>query len=311
LAAAAPAFSAENAVPHIAVTAFDDLSPFQAVRRGLEADLARHGLKPGAGVVLTYDSAKGSIEETHAIARKLAGEAPRVIVAISTPSAQAAAKAASSIPIVFAAVSDPLAAGLVASLRAPGGNITGVSDLSPISLEVDLVRRVLPDAKTLGVVYTPAEDNAQRLVEILGAAARRRDLELVEARLMAGRDPRSALDAVARAADAIYVPTDSGAVAAFAKIREAAASAKKPIFAADLGLVQDGALAALGFDYEALGEQAGGLVRRVLKGERPARIPVVELAVVELALNEATARALGIVFSEEVRAEADRIWPAP
>ena len=308
---AARASGAEGTLPHIAVTAFADLSAFQAVRRGLEADLTSHGLKPGAGVVLTFDSAKGSPAEARAIAHRLAQAAPQVIVAISTPSAQAVAEATSTIPVVFAAVSDPVAAGLVAGLRAPGGNLTGVSDLSPVSLQLDLVRRILPDARTLGVVYTPAEANARSLVALLGKAAKRRGFSLIEAKLMEGTDPRASLAALAGAADALYVPTDSGAVTAFSQIRAAAEVAKKPVFAADPSLAEQGALAAIGFDYETLGMHTGGFVRRVLKGESPARIPVEELAIVELVLNEGAAKALGIAFSEEVRAEADRIVPAP
>jgi putative ABC transport system substrate-binding protein len=307
----ARAFGAEATLPHIAVTAFAELSAFQAVRRGLEADFTSHGLKPGAGIVLTFDSAKGSPAEARAIAQRLAQSAPKVIVAISTPSAQAAAEATSTIPIVFAAVSDPVAAGLVASLRAPGGNLTGVSDLSPVSLELDLVRRILPGAKTLGVVYTPAEANARSLIAILRKAAKRRGFSLIEARLVAGTDPQASLTSLAGAADALYVPTDSGAVAAFSQIRAAAVASKKPVFAADLSLAEEGALAAIGFDYETLGMHAGRIVRRVLKGESPSRIPVEELAIVELVLNEAVAKALGIAFSEELRAEADRILPAP
>jgi putative ABC transport system substrate-binding protein len=311
LTLAARAFGAEGTQPLIAVTAFADLSAFEAVRRGLEADLTSHGLKPGTGVVVTYDSAKGSATEARAIAHRLAQAAPQVIVAISTPSAQAVAEVTSKIPVVFAAVSDPVAAGLVASLRAPGGNLTGVSDLSPVSLQLDLVRRILPNAKTLGVVYTPAEANARSLIALLGKAVKRRGFSLLEARLVEGKDPQASLAALAGAADALYVPTDSGAVAAFAQISAAAKAARKPVFAADPSLAPEGALAAIGFDYETLGKHAGRIVRRVLKGESPARIPVEELAIVELVLNERAAKALGITFPEEVRAEADRIVPAP
>lgn len=311
LTLAARASAAERALPHVAVTAFADLSAFEAVRRGLEADLASHNLKPGAGVVLTFESAKGSPAEAQAIAHRLTQAAPQVIVAISTPSAQAVAKATSKIPVVFAAVSDPVAAGLVTNLRAPGANLTGVSDLSPVSLELDLVRRTLPNARTLGVVYTPAEANARSLVALLDKAAKRRGFSLIEAKLVEGGDPRASLAALASAADALYVPTDSGAVTAFSQIRAAAERAKKPVFAADPSLAAEGALAAIGFDYETLGRHAGRIVRRVLKGEKPARIPVEELAIVELVLNETAAKALGIVFPEELRAEADRIIPAP
>lgn len=306
-----PALGAETTVPHVAVTAFADLSSFDAVRRGIETDLAGHGLKPGTGVMLTFDSAKGSPKEANTIAARIVAEAPQVIVAISTPSAQAMARATAKIPVIFAAVSDPLAAGLVASLRTPGGNLTGVSDLSPLSLELDLIRRILPEARTLGVVYTPAEANARRLVQLLKKSANRRGFSLMEAKLVTGADPKASLEALASKADALYVPTDAGAATAFANIRAAADAWRKPIFAADPALADDGALAAVGFDYERLGQHVGAMVRRVLKGESPSDIPVEELAIVELVLNEKAAAALGIAFPDEVRAEADRLVAAP
>jgi putative tryptophan/tyrosine transport system substrate-binding protein len=305
------AFGAESNVPHVAVTAFADLLSFDAVRRGLEADLAGHGLQPGTGVILTFESAKGSPKEANAIATRIVADAPRVIVAISTPSAQALAQATTKIPVIFAAVSDPLAAGLVASLRAPGGNLTGVSDLSPLSLQLDLVRRILPNARTLGVVYTPAEANARRLLQLLKKSAKRRGFSLMEAKLVAGEDPKASLEALASKADALYVPTDAGAATAFANIRAAADAWRKPIFAADPALADDGALAAVGFDYERLGHHVGAMVRRVLKGESPSDIPVEELAIVEVVLNENAAAALGIALPDDVRAEADRLVAAP
>ena len=145
-ALAGPAWAQEK--PVVAVTAIVEHPALDAARDGIKEALAEAGFVDGQNLTFTYESAQGNPATAAQIARKLVGEAPDVIVPISTPSAQAVVGATKEIPVVFTAVTDPVGAKLVADLKHPGGNVTGMSDLSPIGKHLDLIREILPEAKT-------------------------------------------------------------------------------------------------------------------------------------------------------------------
>ena len=157
----------------VAVTAIVEHPALDAARDGIREALAEAGWKEGENLTFSYESAQGNPATAAQIARKLVGDAPDVIVPISTPSAQAVVAATKDIPVVFTAVTDPVAAKLVASLEKPGGNVTGMSDLSPIGKHLDLVKEIMPAAKTLGVIYNPGEANSLTLLELLEGRRRR------------------------------------------------------------------------------------------------------------------------------------------
>ena len=199
-----------------------------------------------------------------------------MIVPISTPSAQAVVAATKDIPVVFTAVTDPVAAKLVKSWDASGGNVTGMSDLSPIDKHLDLIKEIVPKAKTLGVIYNPGEANSVALVELLKKEAPAAGLALVEAPAARSVDVPAAAQSLVGKVDVIYVPTDNTVVTAFEGIVKVAQQAKLPVFAGDTDSVKRGAIAALGFNYYDVGRQTGKMVVRVLKGEAPGKIAVAE-----------------------------------
>ena len=144
-------------IKSVAVTAIVEHPALDAARDGIRDGLAAAGWEEGRNLDFTYESAQGNPAIAAQIARKLIGEAPDVIVPISTPSAQAVVGATGDIPVVFTAVTDPLGAKLVSSLEAPGGNVTGMSDLSPIGLHMDLIKEIMPGAARLGVIHNGAK----------------------------------------------------------------------------------------------------------------------------------------------------------
>src|SRR5690554_742616 len=162
----------------VAITQIVEHPALDAVHEGTKDELAERGYRVGENLILMHESAQGNAAIASQIARKFVGDQPDVIVAIATPSAQTAAAATRSIPIVFSAVTDPVAAKLVKSLEAPGANITGVSDMLPLDRHLDMVLRVVPDAKTVGTVYNPGEANAVALVELLEERLEARGLKL-------------------------------------------------------------------------------------------------------------------------------------
>ena len=278
----------------VAVTAIVEHPALDAARQGIKDQLAAAGYVEGHNLDLLFESAQGSPAAAARIARRLVLEAPDVIVAISTPSAQAVASATREIPVVFSAVTDPIGAGLVANLERPGGNVTGISDLSPLGLQLDLIREIAPDTRRLGVIYNPGEANAMRLVELIRQEAPARHLKLVEAVAARAGDVDTAAQSLVGKADAFYVPTDNTVVAALEAVVEVATDHRLPVFAGDTNAVPRGAIAALGFNYYDLGRQTGKIVARVLGGADPGDIPIEGVQLTELYVNPGAAAAIGL-----------------
>jgi putative ABC transport system substrate-binding protein len=291
----------------VAITAIVEHPALDAVRDGVKQGLADLGYREGADVAFAYESAQGNPATAAQIARQFVGDAPDVIVAISTPSAQAVAAATKDIPVVFSAVTDPIAAALVASLDVPGANVTGVSDMAPIADHVQLIHDITPEVKRVGVLYNPGEANSVSSVAALKEAATGAGIEIVEAPANRSADVQAAARALVGKVDAIYVPTDNTIVSALESAVGVANEAKLPLYAADTDSVARGALAAVGFNYFDVGVQTATLVDQVLKGVDAGRIPVVFASGTDLHVNVATARAIGLEVPQLILDRASKI----
>jgi putative ABC transport system substrate-binding protein len=304
-ALAAPAAAQQR--PMVAVTAIVEHPALDAARNGIKEALAEAGFVDGQNLTFTYESAQGNPATAAQIARKLVGEAPDVIVPISTPSAQAVVGATRDIPIVFTAVTDPLGAKLVTDLMKPGGNVTGMSDLSPIGKHLDLVKEIVPGVRRLGVIYNPGEANSLTLLELLKAEAPARGIAIEEAPATRSADVLPAAQSLVGKVDAIYVPTDNTVVTALEAIVQVGTQNRLPVLAGDTDSVPRGAIAALGFNYGDVGRQTGRIVARVLKGEKPGDIPVEGVEITELFVNPKAAEAMGVTLPEAVVARAKTV----
>jgi len=302
---AGPALAAGTVT--VAVTAIVEHPALDAARDGIKAALAEAGYVDGQNLKFVYESAQGNPATAAQIARKLVGEAPAVIVPISTPSAQAVVGATKDIPVVFTAVTDPVGAKLVRDLKHPGGNVTGMSDLSPIAKHLDLVKEILPAAKTLGVIYNPGEANSLTLVDLLRKEAPARGLKILEAPAPKSADVLPAAQSLVGNVDAIYVPTDNTVVTALEAIVKVGEQNRLPVIAGDTDSVPRGAIAALGFNYGDVGRQTGKIVVRVLKGEQPGDIPVEGVEITELFVNPGAAKAMGVTLPEALLARAKTV----
>ncbi|HEX6141799.1 MAG TPA: ABC transporter substrate-binding protein [Geminicoccaceae bacterium] len=294
----APAGAGESRT--IAVTTIIEHPALDAARRGLQAGLREHGLRPGRGVELVFRSAGGSRAQATTIAEDFVAMKADVIVPISTPSAQATAMATTSIPIVFAAVTDPLAAALVEDVQAPGGNVTGVSDQLPVADHLDLILEVAPGLSRLGVVADPDEARARSLLGALRAAAAPRGIEIVTRPARDRAEVRAAAEGLSGEVDALYLSSDDTVASALEEIVAVGEAHDLPVFASDVHGVPRGALAGLGFNYFEIGRQAALLVKRVLDGEAPGSIPIQTVKATELYVNPAAAGRMGVDLPEAV-----------
>src|SRR5262245_54976118 len=164
----------------VAVTAIDEHPALIACRNGIRDALKAAGYEDGKNLKFVYEGAKGDPAAATQIARRFAQSKPDVIVPISTPSALAVVRAAIGTPVVFAAVTDPLGSQLVRDMHEPGGNVTGVSDLSPVKMHINLIEAITPGARTIGVLFNPAESNSHTLVYLMKKTAPGVNMRIVE-----------------------------------------------------------------------------------------------------------------------------------
>ncbi|ALF30360.1 ABC transporter substrate-binding protein [Brucella abortus] len=300
LAAAAIATTAQAKDVTVAVTAIVEHPALDAARDGVKDALAEAGYKEGENLKFIYQSAQGNPATAAQIARQFVGEGPDVIVPISTPSAQAVVSATRDIPVVFPAVSDPVGAQLVKDLKKPGGNVTGLSDMSPVVEHIKLIKEVMPNIKKLGYLYNSGETNSVSLLAALKEAATAEGIEIVESAATKSAEVQGAARALVGRADAMYVPTDNTIVSALESAVGVAEESKLPLFTADTDSVKRGALAALGFNYYDVGKQTGAIVVKILKGEKPGDIAVDIAKGTDLVINLGAAKKMGVEFPQAV-----------
>lgn len=291
----------------VSITQIVEHPALDAVRQGVQDVLAENGWKEGDNLEWDYQSAQGNAATAAQIAKKFAGDQADAIVAIATPSAQAMAASARNSNIIFSAVTDPVGAKLVKAWDQPGKNITGVSDLTPIDKHLALIKEVLPEAKTIGVIYNPGEANSVSLVTLVDKYAPALGMKVVKATSPKSAEVQTAARSLIGKVDAIYLPTDNTVISAMEGIIKVAEQAKLPVFAGDTDSVKRGAIAALGFNYYEVGRQTGEMLVKVLNGESPANLPVEGVQNTELFVNPKAAQRMGISLTEALISKAKEV----
>ena len=304
VAAVAPASAQQKSV---AVTAIVEHPALDSVRDGVQAALKEAGFEAGKNLQWQYQSAQGNTGTAAQIARKFIGDKPDAIVAIATPSAQAVIAATKTVPVVFSAVTDPVAAKLVKSWEPSRNNVTGVSDLLALDKQMDLVKQVVPGAKRVGVVYNPGEANSVVVVKELQALLPKLGMTLVEAAAPRSVDVSSAARSLIGKVDVIYTSTDNNVVSAYEALVKVGQDAKIPLVASDTDSVKRGAIAAFGINYRDLGEQTGRMVARILKGEKPGDIKPEISTKMELFVNPGAAEKQGVKLADALVKSAAQV----
>ncbi len=274
----------------VAVSQIVEHPALDATRQGLLDGLKAKGYEEGKNLEFDYKTAQGNPAIAVQIARQFVGENPDVLVGIATPTAQALVSATKTIPIVFTAVTDPVGAKLVKQLEQPGKNVTGLSDLSPVEQHVELIKEILPNVKSIGVVYNPGEANAVSLMELLKLSAAKHGIKLVEATALKSADVQSATQAIAEKSDVIYALIDNTVASAIEGMIVAANQAKTPVFGAATSYVERGAIASLGFDYYQIGVQTADYVAAILEGKEPGSLDVQVAKGSDLVISRRTVR---------------------
>jgi putative ABC transport system substrate-binding protein len=278
----------------ISVNQFVEHPALDAVFNGLRDYLAEQNVT----VEFKHHNAQANMGTATQIGQLMIGEKADLLVAIATPSAQATAQALAKAPaelkrpLLFTAVTDPVAAGLVDGFDQPGEYITGVSDLLPVAEHVHMVLTYLPELKRLGVLYNSAEANSVVIVSELRAQGEERGFTVVEATAAKTAEVYTAAKSLVGRCDAIFIPTDNTIVAALESVLKVGAQSRLPVFAADVDSVARGAVAAMGFDYYQHGYQTGAMAQKILAGTAPAELPVEFQRELQLHINLSAAEAM-------------------
>lgn len=266
-----------------------------AAYEGFKEGLAEGGYKEGENLTLEYQNAQNSQDNLKSMSEKLVKNSPDLLLGIATPAAVSLANETTDIPIVVTAVTDLVEAKLAESNEAPGRNITGTSDMVPIDKQIQLLLSIVPDAKTIGIMYNAGEANSKIQADLAEKALKDAGVDVKVLTANTTNDVQQVTTSLAKDVDGIYVPTDNTFASAAAVVGEVAKETKTPVVAGSVEQVEDGALATFGIDYKSLGKQTGELAAKILDGdEKPATTPVETANKLELVVNQEMATALGI-----------------
>ncbi len=254
----------------------------------------------GLSVSIDQQNAQNDQSACQTIASKFVGDGVDLIFAIATPAAQAAAAATTDIPIVGSAITDYAASGLVKDNDKPGTNVTGASDLTPVAEQLQMMQKVLPDVKKVGLLYCSAESNSDIQIASAKEELDALGLSYTEFAVSSSNEIQSVVESAVGKVDALYSPTDNTIAAGAAQVGQICKENKLPFITGEEGMCEAGGLFTLSINYKDLGKLAGEMAVKILKGEsKPADMAIEHLSTNELVVvkNEEMAEAIGVDLS--------------
>lgn len=284
----------------IGITQIAEHGSLDNCREGFLEGLAEEGFIEGENLTVDYQNAQNDTSNASIIAQNFVSKKYDLVCAIATPSAMACYNAAqgTDIPTIFSAVSDPVAAELVESLEAPGSNCTGTSDALPVEDQLKMIRAMMPEAKTIGILYTTSEVNSISTLETYKELAPKYDFEIIESGVASSADIPIALDSLVNKVDCISNMTDNNVVNNLDTLLAKATDAGIPVFGSEIEQVVNGCAAAMGLDYIELGRQTGKMAAAVLNGEDAASMPVQVISSGSLYVNSEVMNQFGLTIPD-------------
>ncbi|HEM3468615.1 TPA: ABC transporter substrate-binding protein [Streptococcus suis] len=288
---------ASSDVVKVGVLQYMEHESLTAAREGFVAELEANGYKEGEKLVLDYQNAQGDQANLQTISEQLI-DGNDIVLAIATPSAQSLATVSTETPIVFTAVTDPLSADLVESIEKPGGLLTGTSDQAPIDKQVELLGQAVPDAKTVGILYTTSERNSEVQVEQAKELLEKAGYKVVVKGITSTNEVQDATTGLMKDVDALFIPTDNTVASTMTMIGELSVEHKVPVIGGSTDMVDEGGLLTYGTNYEALGRQTAKMAIKIIEGANVSETAVEYPETVSLHVNEEMAQKLGIDTSK-------------
>ena len=296
-----------DTIKNVAITAIVEHPSLDQIRDGVKDELIASGFKLNENLQVQYRSAQGSSATAAQIARQFVAAKPDVIVAIATPSAQATVAATKQIPVVFAGITDPIAAKLIKNWEPTHNNVTGVSDYQEIGPQIEFMKKIVPNVKAVGYIYSPSEINSTVVLKNLQQQLSQQNISLIAVPAQRTADISTAANTLKGKVDLIYTTTDNNVVSAYESLVKFANENKIPLLASFPDAIERGAVAAYGMSYYDVGRQSGKLVVRVLNGEAPGNITPEIGQALRLVVNIDAAKKQGIDLSADVIKSAYKV----
>lgn len=290
----------------IGVIQHSEHAALDAARDGFLEALKEKGYDESK-VEFDIQNAQNDQSNLKTISQRLVQNKNDLILAVATPAAQSVANETTEIPILVTAVTDLVEAGLVTSNEAPGSNVSGTSDLTPVKEQLDLMMEIMPEVKTIGIMYNSSETNSEIQAKMAEKCAQDLGLSVEFGTVTSTNDIAQALQSIAGKVDVLYIPTDNTFASAMATVGSLAEESKIPTIVGEQGMCEAGGLATVGIDYYKLGYQTGEMAALVLEGADIATMPVETASDASICINLDTARAIGIEVPQAVLDRAETI----
>ncbi|AKP65150.1 ABC-type uncharacterized transport system, periplasmic component [Levilactobacillus koreensis JCM 16448] len=291
-------------VPTVGILQLLSHPALDAIHKGIIHGLAEEGYHVGKNVKIDFQNAQNDQSNLKTMSARFVNENADAMIGIATPAAQALANASSNIPVVLGAITDPKGADLVKSNTHPGNNVTGVSDQAPLKSQLKLIQRIMPNMKTLGIIYTSSDDSATAQYHQFAALCKEEHVKLKAYTIASTNDLNQVAEQMVSQVDAIYVPTDNTVASAMQTLVSTANAKKVPVFPAVDTMVKAGGLATLSINQYKLGVETGKMTAAILKGKNPADTPIHFERQGEMTINLSQAKKLGITLPDSVVKEA-------
>ncbi|MGU8022358.1 tryptophan ABC transporter substrate-binding protein, partial [Streptococcus suis] len=254
----------------IGVLQFVTHDSLDEIYKGIKAGLEEGGYTTTDNLEIDFMNAEGDQSQVQTMSKKLVDNGNELLIGIATPAAQGLANATTELPIIMGAVTDPVGANLVTDLKNPGGNITGVSDQTPVADAVSLIKEITPDAKTIGVLYSSNEDNSKIQVAEFKAAAEEAGYTVLEYAVASSNEIAATVEVASSKADVLFTPVDNTVASAFSTVVSVANKTKTPIFTSVEDMVEGGGIASVTLSQYDLGVATGKMAAKILDGANPA-----------------------------------------
>ena len=282
-------------VKHVGVLQVVQHPSLDKAYKGFKKGLKEEGYVEGKNLKIDYQNAQNNQDNLKSMSEKLVNEKSDLMLGIATPAAQSLANTSQDIPIVVTAVTDLKAAKLVKSDAKPGKNVTGTTDMVSIERQIKLLLSIVPQAKTIGIMYNAGESNSKIQADLATAALKKAGVKVLIKTANSTNDVQQVTETLASKVDGIFVPTDNTFDSAADVVGKVVKEKKVPLVASSVDQVKTGGLASIGIDYELLGEQTGKMAAKILAGKaKPADMPVEKAHDMKLVVNKKMAKALGI-----------------
>lgn len=291
----------------IGVLQFVTHDSLDEIYKGIKAGLEEGGYSTTDNLDIDFMNAEADQSQVQTMSKKLVDNGNELLIGIATPAAQGLANATTKLPIIMGAVTDPVGANLVKDLKNPGGNITGVSDQTPVADAISLIKQITPEAKTIGVLYSSNEDNSKIQVAEFKAAAEEAGYTVLEYAVASSNELAATVEVATNKADVLFTPVDNTVASAFSTVVSVANKTKTPIFTSVEDMVEGGGIASVTLSQYDLGVATGKMAAKILDGANPADTPVQIFNEGTVVVNQKVAKELGITLSDDVISKASKV----